>query len=117
MDRVYSISQIQAYLGCPLKYRFQYIDQLPRTWRPAALVYWQLHGVVPPLRIDMLLKTKQPRLERFETSRTPGDLAWTARLIEQTVRAIEGEHFYPNPSWRCTECEYFAHCQAWRGRN
>ena len=253
MDRVYSISQIQAYLGCPLKYRFQYIDQLPRPWRPAALVfgssvhaaiewfhkerlagakprvedvlqifdadwfaqtlepvvfqgsetkedlqakgramvrlyveeqhpaapvaveegfeleladpetgemlavplrgyidlieegdtlvelktaaralppgdierhlqvstyalvYWQLHGVVPRLRIDMLLKTKQPRLERFETTRTPGDLAWTARLIERTVRAIEGGHFFPNPSWRCTECEYFAQCQRWRG--
>ena len=26
MDRLYSISQIQAYLGCPLKYRFQYVN-------------------------------------------------------------------------------------------
>jgi RecB family exonuclease len=253
MARVFSISQIQAYLGCPLKYRFQYIDQLPRPWRPAALVfgssvhaavewfhqerlagaapaveevlrifdsdwfaqtlepvaftgsetmedlvakgramlrlyveakhpgvpvaveqgfeldladpetgellsvrlrgfidliesgdtlvelktaaralppgdlerhlqvstyalaYLLLHAVVPKLRLDMLLKTKTPRLERFETARTPGDLAWTARLIERTARAIEAGHFYPNPSWRCTECEYFAHCQSWRG--
>ena len=29
--------------------------------------------------------------------------------------AIQTEHFFPNPSWRCTECEYFAHCQQWRG--
>ena len=253
MDRVYSVSQIQAYLGCSLKYRFQYIDKLPRPWRPAALVfgssvhaavewfhkerlacaapkiedvlkifdadwfaqtlepvvfadgetkddlqakgqamlrlyvgqeqgtepmaveewfeldladpetgedlavrlrgvidlieqgdtvvelktaaralpsgdlerhlqlstyalvYLLLHRRVPALRIDMLLKTKTPRLERFETTRTPADLAWTARLIERTARAIEAEHFFPNPSWRCTECEYFAQCQSWRG--
>lgn len=253
MERLYSVSQIQLYLGCPLKYRFQYIDQIPRPWRPSALVfgssvhaavewfhkerlagrrpsaedvlkifdadwfaqtlepvvfmgtdtkddllakgqamlrlyveeehaadpvaveewfeldladpetgedlsvrlrgiidlieqddtvvelktaaralpagdlerhlqlstyalvYLLLHRVVPKLRIDMLLKTKAPRLERFETTRTPADLAWTARLIERTARAIEAGHFYPNPSWRCTECEYFAHCQRWRG--
>jgi len=253
VDRLYSVSQIQAYLGCPLKYRFQYIDQIPRPWRPAALifgssvhaavewfhkerlagakpsiedvlkifdadwfaqtlepvvftgtetkedlqekgqamlrlyveeehpaepvavekwfeldladpetgedlsvrlrgiidlievddtvvelktaaralpsgdierhlqlstyalVYLLLHQVVPKLRIDMLLKTKAPRLERFETTRNRADLAWTARLIERTARAIEAGHFYPNPSWRCTECEYFAHCQRWRG--
>ncbi|MEO8501812.1 MAG: PD-(D/E)XK nuclease family protein [Vicinamibacteria bacterium] len=253
MERLYSISQIQAYLGCSLKYRFQYIDRIPRPWRPAALVfgssvhaaiewfhkerlvgakpgvedvlkifdadwfaqtlepvvfqgdetkddlavkgrgmlqlyaesehpgeavaveewfeldlsdpetgellnvrlrgiidliemgdtvvelktaaralptgdlerhlqlstyalvYLLLHQVVPKLRVDMLLKTKTSRLERFTTSRTPADLAWTARLIERTARAIEANHFYPNPSWRCTECEYFAHCQRWRG--
>jgi putative RecB family exonuclease len=255
MARVYSISQVQTYLGCPLKYRFQYIDLLPRPWRPSALifgssvhaaiewfhkerlegrtpafkhvvkifeadwfaqtlepvvyadheskedleikgramlrlyvesehpgkpvaveegfeldlsdpetgellevrlrgfmdlleeddtlvelktaakalpagdlerhlqvstyalVYLLMRGVVPKLRLDMLLKTKQPRLERFPTSRTREDLAWTSRLIQSTARAIEGGHFYPSPSWRCTECEYFAQCQSWRGLN
>ncbi len=82
-----------------------------------ALVYLLQHQVVPKLRVDMLLKTKTPKLERFTTSRTTADLAWTARLIERTARAIEAGHFYPNPSWRCTECEYFAHCQSWRGQN
>lgn len=255
MARLYSISQIQLYLRCALKYRFQYIDQLPRPWRPAALVfgssvhaavewfhrqrqaggspsaeevckifdadwfaqtlepvvfegsetkevlqvkgqamlrlyvseehgpkpaaveewfeldladpetgedlsvrmrgimdlieegdtvvelktaaralpqgdlerhlqvstyalvYLLLHQKLPKLRVDMLLKTKHPRLERFETSRTPADLAWTARLIQRTARAIEGGHFFPNPSWMCGECEYFAQCQSWRGLN
>src|SRR5262245_12531542 len=255
MAHVFSVSQVQTYLGCPLKYRFQYVDQIPRPWRPAALVfgssvhaavewfhkerlagakpkvddvlrifdadwfaqtlepvvfqgsetkddfaikgramlqlyvesehpgvataveewfeldlsdpetgeildvrlrgiidlieqgdrvvelktaaralpsgdlerhlqlstyalvYLLLHRVAPKLRIDMLLKTKQPRLERFETTRTPADLAWTARLIERTARAIEAGHFFPNPGWRCAECEYFAQCQRWRGNN
>ena len=80
-----------------------------------ALVFLLLHGSIPKLRLDMLLKTKQPRLERHETSRTVEDLSWTARLIERTGQAIAAGHFFPNPSWRCSECEYFAHCQSWRG--
>jgi len=80
-----------------------------------ALAYLLLRGKVPKLRLDMLLKTTKPRLERHETTRSVEDLSWTARLIREVSLAIETEHFFPNPSWRCTECEYFAHCQQWRG--
>lgn len=72
-------------------------------------------GGVPKLRLDMLYKTVRPRLERLETSRTTTELAWTAQLIREVALAIQTEHFFPNPSWRCQECEYFAHCQRWRG--
>ena len=252
-ERRYSVSQIQTYLGCPLKYRFQYLDQLPKAFRPAALAFggsihsaiewfhrcrmkgasppleevlkvfeadWfaqnldplQFHlsetkeglgakaramlavyleasngcrpvaveepfsleiadpetgecldvpfrgfvdlveedgtlvdlktaaraasqddverhlqlstyalavylrtGEVPKLRLDVLLKTSRPRLERLTTSRTVKDLAWVARLIERATHAIEDGHFFPNPSWRCSDCEYQMPCQAWRG--
>jgi putative RecB family exonuclease len=80
-----------------------------------ALAYLLIYGRVPKLRLDMLLKTAKPRLERHETTRSIDDLVWTARLIREVALAIETEHFFPNPSWRCTECEYFAHCQQWRG--
>ncbi len=80
-----------------------------------ALAYVLLHGSIPRLRLDMLLKTTKPRLERHPTTRSVEDLSWTARLIQQVSAAIETEHFFPNPSWRCTECEYLAHCQKWRG--
>lgn len=80
-----------------------------------ALVFLLREGRIPKIRLDQLLKTKVPRLERHETTRTVEDLAWTARLIAGTARAIANRHFYPNPSWRCTECEYFAHCQGWQG--
>ena len=80
-----------------------------------ALAYLLFKGSVPRLRLDMLLKTTKPRLERHETTRSIEDLSWTARLIREVSLAIETEHFFPNPSWRCTECEYFAHCQQWRG--
>ena len=80
-----------------------------------ALAFLLQHGAIPKLRLDMLLKTAKPRLERHPTTRSVEDLGWTARLIREVSLAIETEHFFPNPSWRCTECEYFAHCQQWRG--
>jgi len=80
-----------------------------------ALAYFLLRGQMPKLRLDMLMKTARPRLDRHETTRSVEDLSWTARLIREVSLAIETEHFFPNPSWRCTECEYFAHCQQWRG--
>jgi putative RecB family exonuclease len=80
-----------------------------------ALAFLLQHGAIPKLRLDMLLKTAKPRLERHPTTRSVEDLGWTARLIREVSLSIETEHFFPNPSWRCTECEYFAHCQQWRG--
>jgi putative RecB family exonuclease len=73
-------------------------------------------GNIPKLRIDALLKTKVPRLERYDLHRNHADLAWAARLIQGVVQSIDSEQFFPNPSWRCAECEYYAQCQAWRGR-
>src|SRR5258705_13197594 len=37
--RTISVSQVNAYLGCPLKYRFQYVDKIPRPWRVAAMAF------------------------------------------------------------------------------
>lgn len=80
-----------------------------------ALVRFLATGTVPPLRIDALLKTKVPRLVHLPATRTIEDLAWTARLIESVALAIRAGCCFPNPSYRCSECEYFAHCQQWRG--
>ena len=80
-----------------------------------ALVFLLRNHRIPRLRLDVLLKTKAPRLDRMETARTVEDLAWTAHLIRRVAGSIASGHFHPNPGWICGECEYFAHCQAWRG--
>jgi putative RecB family exonuclease len=80
-----------------------------------ALVRFLATGTIPQLRIDALLKTKVPRLEHLPATRTIEDLAWTARLIASVALAIRSDCFFPNPSYRCSECEFFAHCQKWRG--
>jgi len=80
-----------------------------------ALVQLLRRGEIPKLRLDVFLKTKVPRFERHATNRSVADLAWTAQLVRTVAHAIRSRSFHPNPSWRCSECEYFAHCQAWRG--
>jgi putative RecB family exonuclease len=80
-----------------------------------ALVTLLRTGRIPPLRLDVLLKTKDPRVLKFPTQRDVSDLSWTAELIRSVAQAIRSESFHPSPSWRCTECEFFAQCQAWRG--
>ncbi len=37
--RTISVSQVNASLACPLKYRFQYVDKIPRPWRVAAMAF------------------------------------------------------------------------------
>lgn len=80
-----------------------------------SLAFYLLRNSIPKLRLDVLLKTKVPRIERMETARSVEDLAWTAHLLSFVARSIASGHFYPNPGWQCGECEYFAHCTAWRG--
>src|SRR4029077_6775502 len=45
--RVISVSQVNAYLACPLKYRFQYVDQILKPWRVAAMAFGSsIHAAV-----------------------------------------------------------------------
>ena len=37
--RTISVSQVNAYLGCPLKYRFQYVERIPWPCVPSTLVF------------------------------------------------------------------------------
>jgi putative RecB family exonuclease len=80
-----------------------------------ALAFLLQYGAIPPLRLDVLLKTTKPRLDRLPTTRSLAELSWAAQLIREVSEAIQTEHFFPNPSWRCGDCEYFAQCQGWRG--
>lgn len=34
-----SVTQLNLYLMCPLKFRFQYVDRLPKPFKPVALVF------------------------------------------------------------------------------
>ena len=46
MDSI-SASQVQCYLGCPLQYKFRYVDKLPRPWRAAGMAFGtSIHSAV-----------------------------------------------------------------------
>ena len=73
----------------------------------------------PPsgLRIDAVVRNKQPKVQRIETARTEDDFIrfWT---LAKTVRsAIEAGVFYPNSGWACPTCEFADHCRKWGVEN
>ena len=49
--RTISVSQVTAYLACPLKYRFQYADKIPRPWKDAAMAFGSGAGAEFPRAI------------------------------------------------------------------
>ena len=51
-----SISQINLYLTCSLKYRFQYIDRLPRLVQSAAMVFGSAAHTLSTLDADATRK-------------------------------------------------------------
>jgi len=46
LPRVFSVSQVNTYLGCPLKYRFQYVDKIRD--RGASPPWPSVHQSTPP---------------------------------------------------------------------
>jgi putative RecB family exonuclease len=113
-----SVSQINLYRTCSLKYRFQYIDELPRVGRPAAVVFG---------------RAVHQALEWLHNARKAGDgpglvdllrifeADWYAQAAEEELHFPEGtsaEHFlvkgrellsayYHAPAKPVQEAEFF----------
>jgi len=64
----------------------------------------------------VLTTLKTPRLDVFDTERTPAEAFFLINIIQQVWKAIQTGIFIPNPgSWKCSPifCDFFAAC---RGR-
>ena len=69
--------------------------------------------IEPGLRMDVIVKTKNPRAVQLHTRRTNADCQWLLRLIEEVSQAIDSGLFYPNPNgWHCNPrfCGYWDRC-------
>ncbi len=65
------------------------------------------------LRIDAIVKTKQPKAVQIQTTRTNEDCRWILNLIEDVARAMKSGNFYPNPTgFLCSPkfCGYWDRC-------
>jgi len=80
-----------------------------------SFAYRILYGTLPKLRLDCLLKTKKPRLERVETERSKEDHHRLVYLLREAWKGIKCGVFFPNPGWICKDCEYGKYCFARRG--
>lgn len=65
-------------------------------------------------RYYIFVKTKMPKIQVIETTRTPADLFWLLEMIEDVWQGIEREVFPPNPgTWKCAPkwCDYWDRCR------
>jgi RecB family exonuclease len=65
------------------------------------------------LRFDVLTKTRQPELHRYETTRDQAATGRLYRLTAEVLRAIEAEVFPPRVGWQCQDCPVRSRCWAW----
>lgn len=83
-----SSSQIRLYLQCGLKYRYQYIDNLPRLFRPAALAFGSaLHSALSFLhtaRINGNTISLEKLIKVYETD-------WYSQTVETDLHYKDGE--------------------------
>lgn len=79
-----------------------------------ALAYRTLYGQNENgLRLDVLARTKQPKVQQLETTRTQADIDRFLRLAEHAERAINAEVYYPNDNFMCGICGYRDMCGDW----
>ena len=83
-----SASQINLYLQCGLKYRYQYIDLLPKPFRPSALVFGSaLHSTLEWFH-SQRMQGKTITLEKLYQI---FDADWYSQCVEATIHFKEGE--------------------------
>jgi len=79
-----------------------------------AYAYQMLHKRPANLRLDVLIKSKNVRMQSFEVARDTQNMVRFFHIAKGVTRAIEDGHFYPNQGWQCPTCEYFGVCRKWR---
>ncbi len=79
-----------------------------------AYAYQMLYKRSANLRLDVLIKSKNVRMQSFEVGRDTQDMVRFFHIAKGVSRAIQDGHFYPNQGWQCPTCEFFDTCRKWR---
>ncbi|MGO9571912.1 MAG: RecB family exonuclease [Desulfomonilaceae bacterium] len=64
-------------------------------------------------RLDVPLKTQNPELIRYETSRNDADRGRFVKLVKSVWQGIKKEIFFPKADWQCGQCPFLDHCKDW----
>jgi putative RecB family exonuclease len=65
------------------------------------------------VRLDVMVRNKQPKIQQLQATRTQEDIDRFLRLIQQAERGINAEIFYPNENYMCGYCGYREMCEKW----
>ncbi len=83
-----SASQINLYLLCGLKYRFQYVDKLPKPFKPSGLAF----GSVIHSSVDWFHKQRiQKRQVSLDDLYRIMEADWYSQQCEEEIKFKEGE--------------------------
>ena len=74
----------------------------------------QINGERPPIRFDVVTKTKTPSFEQHETRRSEKQEQRMARLISQAQQIVKHELYYPSETgFYCGDCPFKDACNEW----
>jgi putative RecB family exonuclease len=65
------------------------------------------------LNFDVLLKTKEPKVERYSTVRDDKAVGRFVKTVHTILSAIDHDIYYPLSSWVCGDCAFKAYCERW----
>jgi putative RecB family exonuclease len=65
------------------------------------------------LRLDVLTKTKNPELVRYETTRSEEERQRFVKTVKHVWNAIESHCFFPRQDWHCAQCAWADTCEKW----
>ncbi|MCB2229941.1 PD-(D/E)XK nuclease family protein [bacterium] len=77
--------------------------------------YRILYDREPNLRIDVVTKTKNPRLQSVKVFREKSDMVRFFHLAKSVCRSISSGCYHPKSGWQCGNCEFAEPCRRWRG--
>lgn len=66
-------------------------------------------------RFDVFLKNKKPDICTYPTERTPEHFLTLFHTIQNVLRGIEHQVFYPNRCFLCSDCVFQDPCKNWKG--
>lgn len=66
------------------------------------------------LQLDVMVRTKQPKVLHLPATRTPKDHARFLKLLGHVAKGIQAALFYPNPNFTCPSCPFRKQCDAWQ---
>jgi putative RecB family exonuclease len=64
-------------------------------------------------RLDVILKTQNPELIRYETTRNDADRERFVKLVKSVWQGIKKEIFFPKADWHCGQCAWSRVCAEW----
>lgn len=65
------------------------------------------------LRFDVMVRTKNPKIQQISTQRTQEDIDRFLKILAYVSTAIQKSIFYPNENYFCGVCGYRDLCKKW----